>query len=573
MKKIVENSMLGRAWMLAEGCNESNLINQILFTRGITDSENIRKFLNPTIKEYMPDPFVLKDMEVAVKVAVNAILSNKKIAIFGDYDVDGITGTAAIVKYLRAAGADVIWYLPDREIDGYGLNVQAIEDFASKGVNLLISVDCGISSIKEVERAKELGMQVIITDHHIPENILPNADAIVNPKRTDDTSGLNYLAGVGVAFMFLVALNRELRNQGKNIEVNLLDYLDFVALGTICDTMPLIGLNRAFVATGLKVLSLCKNIGLCALMNVAGIKKPSVYAVGFAIGPRLNAAGRLESAAPALELLLTDNVLIARDLAEKLNTMNKERMEIQNQIMLDAINLADKCVKSGKCSLMLCQDGWHGGVMGIIAGRLKDKYNMPTLIATCIDGIINGSGRSVNGVDLGKIIHDALDAKILTEGGGHAAAAGFSLPSENEAIFREFLENAVLEQLDGISSKNEFIADACMDASAANIELVRKLSSLAPFGQGNPEPLLILDGGTIAWTGVMGNGTHLRGNIRTDSGSFLPFVGFNLTSTPVGEFLLDDANINRKIRLLGRVKENEYKERVSVQLVLEDIAV
>ena len=202
MKKIVENSMLGRAWMLAEGCNESNLINQILFTRGITDSENIRKFLNPTIKEYMPDPFVLKDMEVAVKVAVNAILSNKKIAIFGDYDVDGITGTAAIVKYLRAAGADVIWYLPDREIDGYGLNVQAIEDFASKGVNLLISVDCGISSIKEVERAKELGMQVIITDHHIPENILPNADAIVNPKRTDDTSGLNYLAGVGVAFMF-----------------------------------------------------------------------------------------------------------------------------------------------------------------------------------------------------------------------------------------------------------------------------------------------------------------------------------------------------------------------------------
>lgn len=573
MKKIVENSMLGRAWMLAEGCNESNLINQILFTRGITDSENIRKFLNPTIKEYMPDPFVLKDMEVAVKVAVNAILSNKKIAIFGDYDVDGITGTAAIVKYLRAAGADVIWYLPDREIDGYGLNVQAIEDFASKGVNLLISVDCGISSIKEVERAKELGMQVIITDHHIPENILPNADAIVNPKRTDDTSGLNYLAGVGVAFMFLVALNRELRNQGKNIEVNLLDYLDFVALGTICDTMPLIGLNRAFVATGLKVLSLCKNIGLCALMNVAGIKKPSVYAVGFAIGPRLNAAGRLESAAPALELLLTDNVLIARDLAEKLNIMNKERMEIQNQIMLDAINLADKCVKSGKCSLMLCQDGWHGGVMGIIAGRLKDKYNMPTLIATCIDGIINGSGRSVNGVDLGKIIHDALDAKILTEGGGHAAAAGFSLPSENEAIFREFLENAVLEQLDGISSKNEFIADACMDASAANIELVRKLSSLAPFGQGNPEPLLILDGGTIAWTGVMGNGTHLRGNIRTDSGSFLPFVGFNLTSTPVGEFLLDDANINRKIRLLGRVKENEYKERVSVQLVLEDIAV
>lgn len=573
MRKIVENSMLGRAWMLADDCNESDLINKILCARGITDSESVKKFLNPTIKEYMPDPLVLKDMDKAAKLAADAVLTGKKIAVFGDYDVDGITSTATVVKYLRALGVDVIWHLPDRETEGYGLNTESIEDFAKQGANLLISVDCGISGMAEVEHAKELGMQVIITDHHNPESLLPNADAVVNPKRTDDTSGLNYLAGVGVAFMFLVALNRELRGRGKETQINLLDYLDFVALGTICDTMPLIGLNRAFVATGLKVLELCQNIGLCALMDVAGVKKPSVYAAGFAIGPRLNAAGRLDSATPALELLLTDNILIARDLAFKLNSMNQERMEIQNQIMLDAIDLADKIVASGKCSLMLCQNGWHGGVMGIIAGRLKDKYNMPTLVATCDNGMINGSGRSTTSVDLGKIIHDGLDAGILAEGGGHAAAAGFTLASENENAFREFLENSVLEQLNGNKPKFEFVADAWLDAGGANMKLVRELALLAPFGQGNPEPLLVLDGGTIAWAGVMGNGSHLRGNIRAGNGTLLPFVGFNLTSTPVGEFLLDEANINRKIKMLGRVKENDHNGRVSAQFILEDIAI
>ncbi len=573
MRNIVENSMLGRVWMLEDGCNESDLVNQILCARGITDSESIKKFLNPTIKEYMPDPFVLKDMGIAAKLAADAILSGKKIAIFGDYDVDGITSTATMVKYLRELNIDVIWHLPDREVEGYGLNIESIEDFAKQGAKLLISVDCGIIGITEVERAKELGMQVIITDHHNPEATLPNADAIVNPKRNDDTSGLNYLAGVGVAFMFLVALNRELRNLGKETQINLLDYMDFVALGTICDTMPLIGLNRAFVATGLKVLELCHNIGLCALMEVAGVKKPSVYAAGFAIGPRLNAAGRLDSATPALELLLTDNILIARDLAIKLNSMNQERMEIQNQIMFDAIDLADKCVAAGKCSLLLCKEGWHGGVMGIIAGRLKDKYNMPTLVATIDNGMINGSGRSIAGVDLGKIIHEGLIAGILSEGGGHAAAAGFTLPSENEDVFREFMENAVSKQLNGTSPKHDLVADAWLDAGAANIKLVRELALLAPFGQGNPEPLFILDGGTIAWVGVMGNGSHLRGNMRTNNGTLLPFVGFNLTATPVGEFLLDEANINRKIKMLGRLKENDHNGRTSVQFILEDIAV
>jgi single-stranded-DNA-specific exonuclease len=568
--------MLGRAWILsgaAAGPDNAGLVSQIFASRGISDPEDIRKFLHPTIKEYMPDPFVLKDMGIAAQIVADAIAAGEKIAVFGDYDVDGITSTVILVKYLRAAGCDPIWHLPDRESEGYGLNAEAIEDFARQGASVMITVDCGISGAAEVLRAKQLGMRVVITDHHNPDGRLPDADAVINPKREDDESGLSYLAGVGVAFMFLVALNREMRDRGcATANINLMDFLDLVALGTVCDTMPLIGLNRAFVATGLKVMGLRQNLGLGVLMDLAGVKKPSVYAAGFAIGPRLNAAGRLESAVPALELLLTDNVLIARDLARRLDEMNAERMDIQNAIMMHAAELAEQCRKSGKCSLMLCGDGWHGGVMGIIAGRLKDMHNVPALVGTRGDGIINGSGRSVPGIDLGKIIHDALAAGILDEGGGHAAAAGFTLPIKNEGVFREFLEDAVTRQWEGRTPKLEFVADAELDAAAAGMRLVRELESLAPFGQGNPEPRLVLNGGSLAWAGVIGNGSHLRGNIRTSAGAQLPFVGFNLTATPVGEFLLDDANINRKIRLLGRLKENEYKGRVSAQLVLEDVA-
>ena len=404
MRKIVEKSMLGKVWAASddEGLNKDifdteNLIKNILTSRGVVGDVAVERFLHPSIKEYMPDPSLLKDMDRATEIIADAVCANEKIAIYGDYDVDGITSTAIFVKYLRELGIDVSWHLPTREGEGYGLNISAVEQIAKTGVGLMITVDCGISGVKEVERAKELGMTVVVTDHHSPDNVLPNADAVVNPKRIDDTSGLPFLAGVGVAFLTLVSLNRELKKRGyfdngKN-QINLLNYMDMVALGTICDTMPLIDLNRAFVATGLKVLGLRQNLGLKTLMDLAGIKHPSVYAVGFALGPRLNAAGRLDSAAPALELLLTDNPLIANDLANKLHRMNQERIDIQNAIMMDAVSMANKCCENKQCSLFVCGDNWHGGVMGIIAGRLKDKYNVPTCVATRVDGVINGSGR------------------------------------------------------------------------------------------------------------------------------------------------------------------------------------
>jgi len=587
VRKVVDKSMLGQVWAVASYPGEDenqnsadNLLKRILISRGITDMAAMERFLNPAIKDDMPDPSILRDMDKAAAIIADSILNKEKIAIYGDYDVDGITSTAIFVKYLRALGVDVIWHLPTREGEGYGLNVGAIDEIAASGAKLIITVDCGISGIDEVLHAKSLGLKVVVTDHHSPDSVLPDADAVVNPKRSDDTSELSYLAGVGVAFLTLVALRRELKKRdldadiaAKISETNPMNYLDLVALGTICDTMPLIGLNRAFVATGLKVLGLRNNLGLRTLMDIAGIKKPSVYAAGFALGPRLNAAGRLDSAAPALELLLTDNPLIANDLAQKLHQMNQDRIDIQNAIMVSAGDMAQKCCKDGHCSLFVCGDNWHGGVMGIIAGRLKDKYNLPSCVATRTDGVINGSGRSIPGVDLGKIIHDALARGIISEGGGHAAAAGFSLSAENEIAFCEFLEQAVKEQLHGELPHREVVADAELDAGGATLKLVNKLSSLEPFGQGNPEPTLILYGASLRYATTMGHGAHLRGTVTTSSGSQLAFVGFNLVGTPVGDFLLDDANTNTKIMLLGKLKENEYNGHVSAQFFLEDIAV
>ena len=585
MRRLVDRSMLGRAWAVAtypgndDVGSADNLLQRILMARGITDMAAMEKFLNPSIKEYMPDPSVLRDMDAAAKLIADSVLNNEKIAIYGDYDVDGITSTAIFVKYLRALGADVMWHLPTREGEGYGLNIQAIDDIRADGVNLLITVDCGISGQAEVDYAKSHGMNVVITDHHSPDSELPMADAVVNPKRADDTSGLSYLAGVGVAFLTLVALRRELKTRplGPDMaarvrDTNLMDYLDFVALGTVCDTMPLVELNRALVATGLKVLGLRNNLGLRTLMDVAKVKTPSVYALGFVLGPRLNAAGRLDSATPALELLLTDNPLVANDLAARLHEMNHERIDIQNAIMLCADDMAATECANGRCSLFVCGDNWHGGVMGIIAGRLKDKYNLPSCVATRCDGVINGSGRSIPGVDLGKIIHDALALGIISEGGGHAAAAGFSLPTENEGAFCEFLESAVRTQIGGIVAPCEIVADAELDAGGATLKLVKKLSALEPFGQGNPEPTLVLNGATLRYARTMGGGAHLRGMVATSSGTQLAFVGFNLVGTAVGNFLLDDANVNTTIKLLGRLKENEYNGRISAQFYLEDIA-
>jgi single-stranded-DNA-specific exonuclease len=557
--------MSGKTW-ISDGEAGADIIEGILERRGIRDAESRRIFLNPTLREQMPDPFVLLGMEGASKIIADAVRAGKKIAVFGDYDVDGITGAAIMIKFFRALGIEILWHLPDRESEGYGLNEGAVRDFAAKGAEVLITVDCGISSAREIAVAKELGMIVVVTDHHDPSADAPPADAVVNPKQSGDESGLSYLAGVGVAFMFLIALNRELGHPVSDLT----RFLDLVALGTICDTMPLTGLNRAIAASGLRVLDKRQNLGLRVLMDKAGVREADVYAAGFILGPRLNAAGRITGADLALDLILTENELVADDLAGKLNDMNAKRQSIQNAILLDADEQAKKQAESGAYCLYVSGAGWHGGVVGIVAGRLKEKYGRPCCVATKSNGVVNGSGRSIESVDLGKIIHAALVEKIATGGGGHAAAAGFDLDEKNENRFAEFLNESVRESHGGAQPVPKISVDAEMDAGGADWDLAEKMSGLAPFGMENGEPVLCLSGGAWTYGRTMGSGAHLSGTLKTGAG-VLPVVGFNMSDSAVGRFLLDEANFGSIIRVVGKLKKNDYRGR-GVQLFLEDVS-
>jgi single-stranded-DNA-specific exonuclease len=565
MKIISEKSISGKMWVIpGDAVDGGNIVDSILERRGICGEEK-RIFLNPSLMEQMPDPNVLKGMAKAVQIVADFIKTKKKIAIFGDYDVDGITSAAILIKFLKELGADVIWHLPDRESEGYGLNSASVNDFAKEGAGLLITVDCGTGAAAEVAAAKKLGMKVVVTDHHDAVENLPDADAFINPKQAGDESGLSYLAGVGVAFMFLVALNRALGHPVSDM----MGFLDLVALGTICDTMPLLGLNRAIVKTGLKVLERRGNVGLSALMESARVKKADVYAAGFMLGPRLNAAGRIIDANLALDLILTDNRITADGLAEKLNEMNARRQAIQNKILLDADDMAKSRKDAGAFCLYVSGDDWHGGVMGIVAGRLKEKYGLPCCVATRSKTAVNGSGRSIDGVDIGKIIHLALANGIISAGGGHKAAAGFELSPENENKFADFLDNEVKAVLNGIRPLPKINIDIEMDAGGANAELAAGLEKLAPFGIGNREPTLCLYGGVWTFGRRIGSGAHLSGNLKTSAGN-LSVVGFNLSDTPVGRFLLDESNFGCKISAAGRLKENDFSS--GVQLMLEDIA-
>lgn len=585
MRIIVEKSLSGRTWtiesidekassLIAEKYNLPKPVADLLLSR---DVSNIETFLNPSIKNQMPDPFVLKDMDLAISHIKEAIVSGKKIGIFGDYDVDGITSTGILINYFKAIKFNnYMWILPSREGDGYGLNSEAIDRMHEKNTDVLICVDCGISAVKEVEYANSLGMSCVILDHHELEHNIPKAIAVVDPKRSDDTSNLNYLAAVGVCFLFLVGLNRALRETGyfnnEDKEPNLMDFLDMVAMGTVCDTMPLIELNRAFVATGLKVLKNKKNLGIKTLLDTSGTKVISVYTLGFVLGPRLNAAGRLTSADKSLQLLLSNDQSEAQRLAADLVELNDKRKDIEAITLASAIEKIDSNLDKYKNFIFVYDKSWHGGVMGIIAGRLKDKYNRPTCVATISDaGIINGSGRSTAEVDLGKIIMEGVARGILSEGGGHSAAVGFSLNPENTEKFLEFANQKVCEQMGDKCMIPTVKADVLMDLGGVNRELLKTFEQCEPYGQNNFEPKFILTGATLMWANVFGNG-HIKLSFKASNGTTIQAMLFGGLHTEIGKYLLEENNYGRTLRICGRLKENEFNGRTRVQLILEDIS-
>ncbi|MCL2629147.1 MAG: single-stranded-DNA-specific exonuclease RecJ [Alphaproteobacteria bacterium] len=582
-----EKSLLGKVWSCAHiDRAEAEAISRrhglsldaasLLVARGVTDVE---VFLKPSLAASMPDPFVIKDMDKAVEVVAASVLAGEKIAIFGDYDVDGITSAAVIIKYFRAVdyGENIIWHLPSRDAEGYGLNNASIDEFDKAGAKLVITVDCGISAHREAEYAASKGIKLVITDHHNQDgDTVPVAAAVVNPKRAEDNSGLDMLAGVGVVFMFLIALNRRLRQVGyfgdARPEPDMKSFLDLVAIGTVCDTMPLVGLNRGIVAAGLRIANNWQNLGLKVLAGVAGCKTIDVYSAGFMLGPRLNASGRLASADDSLRLLLTDNFNDALAYSQRLDELNEKRKNIEQGILMLADEMIESNLDANKNCVLVCGENWHGGVMGIIAGRLKEKYYRPVCVATIReDGVASGSGRSVPEIDLGGIIESAKAKEILISGGGHAVAAGFSLKAENIPAFREHLDRCVAEQMNGREFLPVIKADLILDSASATLDLVREFQNFAPFGQNNPEPSFIITGGILDWAEPVGNG-HLKLAFLTPVGR-LSAIGFGLLRTRIGEFFMNDVNRGRPVKLFGKLKENTYNGNTSVQLVLEDVHV
>ena len=487
--------------------------------------ENIASYLNPQIKTSLPSPFILKDMDKAVERIVHAIKKGETIGIFGDYDVDGATATAIIYRFLRDAGVkNINIHIPDRQAEGYGLNSVGLKDLMDKHSTLVIAVDCGITGFDAVDIANQMNLDIVIADHHEAEAGIPDAVAVVDPKRVDDDSGLNYLAACGVVFLMCVALNKTLREDGYYIEKgieepDLLSYLDLVALGTVCDVVPLVGANRAFVSVGVRVMAKRQNVGLKALCDISGVNtSPTVYHIGYILGPRINAGGRVGNSALGADLLTTRNPLTADNLATRLNNFNTERKDIEAAVLAEAFEKVSSEIKPDDNFIFISDYNWHTGVIGIIAGRIKERYNLPTLVATIDEnGIANGSGRSIPEINLGSAIIKAKELGILTEGGGHSMAAGFTLHKDKIPEFKNFLH----EYIENFTKSQKIIPvlniDSVIDITGINAELIKKLSILEPFGTANDEPRFAILNARLTGADALSGG-HIRCYFSSDNG-------------------------------------------------------
>ncbi len=578
-------SAKGKYWSLSDS-NESyvsgamqkhgisNLLAKLLYSKGVL-LEDIPDFLDPKLKNMMPDPNVLLDMQKAVSRIYDAIINKEKIAIYGDYDVDGASATAILTRYFIAVGLDPVIYIPDRIKEGYGINTEALLSLYKSGVKLAISVDCGVTAFEPIGEAKKAGLDVIVIDHHLSELTYPEAVAIVNPNRFDDTSNLGHLCASGVAFLLVVALNRKLRDTGffkDNNEFDLLSLLDLVALGTVCDVMTLNGLNRVFVSQGLKILEKRKNKGLAALADIAGLnKKPDAYALGFLIGPRINAAGRLGDCSLGAKILSSQDDDFIRDNAVILNNLNKERQEIEKKIIEEAMKQAEKHDPS-KPLIMVHSEKWHQGVIGIVAGRIKEAYNKPTAVIAVSGDIGKASARSVHGVDLGSAVVNARNAGLLLAGGGHKAAAGFSVKKEMIGPLYDFLCTQLESQYLKFSGDNSVEADLLLKVSSINIELVNEIEKLAPFGNGNREPTIILEDAKIVKTKLVGE-KHFQvyiseSGLARNSGS-IKGICFNCFGTELGDKI--EGSLMKNTSIMGKLRKNIWNGTETVDFLIDDI--
>ena len=585
----VEQSVLGRAWRdrldleaqghaqaISQQLGHPDLLARVLAGRGV-QAQDCAAFLDPSIRALMPDPDVLVGMEMLVARLVEAIQRGDTVAIFGDYDVDGACSSALLATFLQACGCPFIIHIPDRLFEGYGPNVDAIRGLAAAGAKLLVTVDCGTTSFEPIAEAQKLGLDTLVIDHHQAPEVLPPAHAIVNPNRLDDLSGLGHLCAAGVVYMVIVALNRALRQRGfwtpERPVPDLLAELDLVALATIADVVALKGLNRAFVAKGLAVMRARGRPGLRALFDVARADgPPRPYHLGFLIGPRINAGGRIGDAALGAKLLMMRDETEAARIASELDRLNAERqvIEVATLAEADAEAMFSLGLEEQGACVVTAGEGWHPGIVGLVAARLKEKFRRPAFAIAMNGKRGTGSARSIPGVDLGRIVRAAVDDGLLVKGGGHAMAAGLTIDRDRLVDFRAYLEERLGEIVARARASDSLSVDAAVTAGGATPDLIRMLEQAGPYGQGNPEPVFVLPAHRLTRATPVGKG-HIKVRAVAGDGAGIEAIAFRAAESPLGQAL--QKNVGSAVHLAGTLSLDRWGGSERVQMRIVDLAI
>lgn len=583
----VESSVSGQRWVsrldqagqnralaIAQLHGMPELLARVLAGRGVGVDE-APAFLDPTIRSLMPDPASLTDCEAAAARLARAIAAGERIAIFGDYDVDGAASSALLYRFLRHFDAEAEIYIPDRIFEGYGPNPAAIGQLIERGARLVVTVDCGSTSFEALEEARRRGIDVVVIDHHQMAHAMPACHALVNPNREDDLSGQGHLCAAGVVFLVLVATLRLLRQQGNSRtgSLDLLAWLDLVALATVCDVVPLKGLNRAYVVKGLIAARHQQNAGLAALLRVAGIGRPvTPYHFGFLVGPRINAGGRIGDAALGSRLLTLDDAAAAGEIATRLDELNRERQAMEAAMLAEAEAEALAEYGTGETAsvIVTAHDNWHPGIVGLLAARLKEKFKRPAFaIAFDPSGKGTGSGRSINGFDLGRMVRAAVDAGLLVKGGGHAMAAGLTVERPNLGRLRAFFDEAAGSQVSTLAANRSLKIDGALGASGATIALIDQLETAGPYGAGHPQPCFAIPAHRLRDSRLVGV-NHVKVTVEAQDGSRLDGIAFRAAETPLGDFLLSSRG--SQIHIAGSLSAEHWQGTRRVQMRIIDAA-
>lgn len=547
----------------------------VMYNRGVRTQEEAWTFLNPTVRSLLPDPMELIDMHNAVERICKAVIQKQKVVVFGDYDVDGATSTALLRSFFGSIGLEVGVYIPNRISEGYGPNVQAFDKIKKNGCDLVITVDCGTVSFEAMEYAAKIGLDVIILDHHLSLDVLPKACAVVNPNRFDEEFNIKNLAAVGVVFLTTIAVRKSLRERGyfKDMEEpDLLSYLDLVALGTSCDVMELVGLNRAFVHQGLKIMNQRRNVGLSVLADVCKIDGPiQSYHLGFALGPRINAGGRVGEGLLGSELLYTNDPDLALNIAMRLEVLNQSRKEIEFVALQEAVEQVESSPSAANDPMiMVVGKDWHQGILGIIASRLKERYGKPAFVISGVEEALKGSSRSIAGIDVGSILANAKVSGVILQGGGHAMAGGFSLETGMVEEFRRFMLGALSGANDAIQSAKHMSIDAEISLSAVTGETVRLLSRAAPFGAGNAQPKFLFRDVVVRQTRLVGE-SHMMiiiSDSKSDVSNSVKCMMFKAMDSDYAPMLVN--MIGKRISIIGYLQMH-YLDPKKSDVIVEDI--